>query len=87
MKYFLMISACQNMIVPVTRFFSFTHLRIHFLSSPSMIFLSLSSFFPREPSLNVLYLIVVEASLVDFSGASSDTLIFSEALSDMMSLI
>ena len=69
--------SCQNMIVHLTRFLSFLHLGINFLSSPSIILFSLSTFITREPNLNVFDLDVVEASLVDLSAASSDALIFS----------
>ena len=79
-----MIGACRNMIVRLTRLYSFLHLILHFLSSPSSIFLSLNNFLPREPGWTVFDLSVVEASLVDLSAASSDTFIFSEALSDLM---
>ena len=80
----LIISACQNIIVLVTNFFSFLHSGIYFPSCPSSIFLSLSTFLPREPTWTIFDLSIVEESLVDLSAASSDALIFSEALSDLI---
>ena len=79
----MVITACGNMIVCVTRLFLFLHLRIYFISSPSIILLLLSTFPPKEPSWIIFDLSVVETSSVYLSAASSDDLIFSEASSNL----